>query len=440
MSNPEHVCRRTRELPALLLGELTREQRANLEQHVASCPVCAAQQWAMEDVCARLRAASDTPPAWPLAPAVLTRLDVLRAGERRAVVWRYAAAAAALVIGMGVLGVFWQVRRAELFDLAAALPQPARLKWSVVADRAEPLDPAAAMAQALGWLERTQSEDGHWDAPRWGAQAGYTVGLTALALLALMEEDNAPPSPVVKRGLAFLAAQQSPSGQLGPSNSGTMYNHGLATLVLLEAVAREPDGAWRSTAQRAVDFIVQEQRSSGGWDYTRRLRGAGNTSITIWQLQALLRADVLGFADLSSPIAQGLAWLNARIGEDGRVGYRRPADFPSGSETLTAAGALCLLQAHADAGDERIKRMLAAIRGSVAPEDSIDYYRAYFVQAALGAAGTQDADLGHLSNAVLALQSRTGELAGSWEPADRWSLAGGRVYATAMAILALRAS
>jgi len=68
-----------------------------------------------------------------------------------------------------------------------------------------------------------------------------------------------------------------------------------------------------------------------------------------------------------------------------------------------------------------------------------DYYRAYFVVQALDQApGPEAAQLAaHIRQRVRNRQNTAGPAAGSWSPDDRWGSAGGRVYATAVSLLAL---
>jgi anti-sigma factor RsiW len=415
MSKNEQACSWAEELPALLLGELSAERAAAVGQHLAGCPACAAQHAAFGRVVFRLRAPQAEPPVRDLALVLAT-------------------------VSLGA-AFFWKAHRSAAFDLAATLPPSAIISEpSTIASA--PADRAAAVAQALGWLERTQEADGHWDTARWGAQRVYSVGLTSLALLALSADGRAATEQqraVLARGLDWLAAQQEAHGRLGPEGSATMYNHSMATLALLEGTALETNGAHRAACRRALAFITAAQRPSGGWGYSRGPVENVNTSITVWQLQALLRAEALGFAEVGPQVARGLAWLGERVSAEGRVGYRRADDFPNGAETLTAAGALCLLRSAGGAHDPRIAKMLALVRGTAALPATPDYYRCYFVSAALAAAGGgADPALEQMLGAVLARQTRDGVEAGSWTPGDRWGRAGGRIYATAMAVLALQ--
>jgi hypothetical protein len=439
MSKHEPTCGWAEEIPALLLGELSAARAAEVERHLAGCAACAACRDEFSRVLFRLRAVPTDPPMRDLAPEILARLPAAEQTWQRRNFWLRAAAVFLGLLGLGALSL-WHMHRTASFDLAATVP-PATMKHEPVSVPA-PADRARAVAQAQAWLERTQEADGHWDTARWGAQRMYTVGLTALSLLALSTNEKAPADEqrvALGRGLDWLVAQQDARGQLGPDGSAAMYNHSMATLALLEGAARETNSVYRVAGAKAVAFIMAAQRASGGWGYSRGPSDNVNTSITVWQLQALLRADELGFAGVRPPITRGLAWLGGRVGDTGRMGYRRADDFPNGSETLTAAGALCLLRTPTGARDPRVAQMLALVRGSATQTETPDYYRWYFVSAALAAMGDgSDPALKQLRSAVLARQTRDGVEAGSWLPSDRWGRAGGRIYATALAILALQ--
>ena len=435
------VCARSQELPALLLGELDAARAAEVERHIAECASCAAQREQFSCVLFRLRAPAGVPPVRDLAPDVLARLPVAEAAWRRRSFWLRAAALLLATLGLGS-AIFWHHHRLASFDLASTVP-PSAINHEPSTMSSLPADRTQAIAHAIAWLERTQEADGHWDTARWGAQRMYGVGLTSLALLALSVEGAAVTPQhraALVRGMDWLIAQQDAHGQFGPDGSAAMYNHGLATLALLEGVALTSNTANRAAAALALARITRAQNASGGWGYSRGPAGNVNTSITVWQLQALLRADALGFAEVRPHLARGLAWLGGRIGAEGRVGYRRTDDFPNGAETLTAAGALCLLRSTEGARDQRLARMLALIRGTATQPATPDYYRCYFVSAALAAAGvTADPALAKMRDALLAQQTQDGAEAGSWTPGDRWGRAGGRIYATALAVLALQA-
>ena len=444
MSNHEINCVWAEEIPALLLGELSAARAAEVERHISGCAACAQQREAFGRILFRLRAVSTGQPVRDLTPDILARLPATETmWHHHRILWRAAAVVLAM-LGLGGM-VLWHAHHAAAFDLAATVkpvPVISAVSHEPVPISVAPADRQHAVTEALAWLEHAQERDGHWDTARWGAQPMYTVGLTALSLLALSSDEKmtTPEQRVaIRGGLAWLVAQQNDRGQLGPDGSALMYNHSMATLALLEGLATETNAAHRAACAKALAFITTAQRPSGGWGYSRGAAQNVNTSVTVWQLQALLRADELGFTTVRPHIERGLAWLGERVSAEGRVGYRRADDFPNGSETLTAAGALCLLRHAAGAQDPRVARMLTWVRGTAQTAGAPDYYRWYFISAALAAAGGEaDPALNHLRAVVLARQTHAGADAGSWLPSDRWSRAGGRIYATAMAVLALQ--
>ena len=440
------------ELLSYLQGELTAADQARLEAHVSGCAGCAAGLEAFRGTLQNMELLAVETPALDLAPAILARLaeDDARAahGSDHGFLFRAAAVLVGLLV-TGALGGLWLAGRvpgaqARLPAGHPGLTVPPGAAQDVPA-AALPADDSMAIRQALVWLESAQEPAGCWDAARWGAQPEYTVGVTALALLALGADQPAtldsPRAVILRRGLDYLVRQQNARGQFGPDDSGTMYNQSMATLALLEAWARQPEAAWHAAAGRGLAFIRAEQRTTGGWGYARGPRDAVNASVTVWQLQALTRAGELGFADVRPNVNRGLAWLEQTVNPAGYLGYRRPNDFPFGSDTLTAAGVLCLSKAGVSADSARLARMLPATRAAAVRSPVLDYCRQYFLAAALQAAGDAASRMprDHLRVAVLARQTRAGPAAGSWEPCDRWSGAGGRIYATAMAVLALQA-
>jgi hypothetical protein len=129
--------------------------------------------------------------------------------------------------------------------------------------------------------------------------------------------------------------------------------------------------------------------------------------------------------------------------EDGTFGYRQKRDFPEGSPTLTAMGAMSVLAGAKGVPIPPARRQ--AIKAQVeqlaaAPVETLDYYRRYFLAAALVRLDEESARerLSTLRRELAGRQVRQGPDRGSWLADDRWSSAGGRVYATAMASLSMR--
>jgi hypothetical protein len=178
--------------------------------------------------------------------------------------------------------------------------------------------------------------------------------------------------------------------------------------------------------------------------------------VTAWQLNALLLASSLGWPDSRPAAEKGLAWLATMIDAEGRAGYERPGHFPDGSESLTAMAAFLFGAAPGRSGEVegRGSKVARSLARAVAEERrDVDYYRSFFFAYALhavegtggtggaGGAGGTDATGGPrpVPSALVESQVTEGPYSGSFEPRDRWSVTGGRVYSTAMAALSLQA-
>ncbi len=412
------------DLPAYVRGQLTPEDRARLEEHLKACPACATQAEEFRDILARLAPTGDLAPASrDLAPSILAQIPASAwKPARRPILFPMllrVAALLALLLGVGVL--------------MRDRPTPA------AASSEEPF-----LREATAWLLKTQEPDGHWDAEKWGAQPAYTVGITALALTACLTANpgilEGPQAAAMEKGLRYLLSQQNAEGRLGALGSATPYNHGLGLIALLEAFDLQERPEWKEGLSRALAYVQKNQRESGAWGYPREAADKGNTSITAWQILALLRAEELGWQETRPHINRALAWLEGMADLDGRIGYSRPQDFPHGFETLTAAGALCLLSDGQGRTSDHLPRLLETLHQTARSRQKPDYYRDFFLARALSAEGSETARQlrAELSHALRAGQNRAGEQKGSCDPQDAWSKAGGRVYTTAMAVLAVR--
>jgi len=300
-----------------------------------------------------------------------------------------------------------------------------------------------ARERAAQWLVSAQLPDGRWDVRPGPAPSRHAVGITALAMMALSGErpalDKAAYSPALARAADYLVAQQAPDGRFGAVHSAAMYNTAMSVIALMRAGAGETDAARNSAAERGVAFILATQRPGGGWGYLRQPEGSMNTSITAWQLLALMEAEeAAGRPDVHDAIRRGLDWMATTVDPKGRVGYSAARDFPFGYATLTAAGALCAMKQSA-AAPQLLDAFLQVARET---GTRADIYQHYFVAAALGEYGKPDARerLLELQCALRARQIAAGPDAGAWDSSDRWSSAGGPVYTTSMAMMALQVS
>jgi hypothetical protein len=330
-----------------------------------------------------------------------------------------------------------------------------------------------AVRAALRWLARHQSADGSWAAAGFSAQCAgdkcsgpggrdFDTGDTGLALLAFLgagfshlsrDEFADPARPgktlrfgdAVKNGLKWLVAQQDADGCIGPRRGHYMYDHAIAALALSEAYGMTNASTLQIPAQKAVDFLVAAQNPGKGWRYVA-LSGDNDTSVTGWAAMALKSAEMSGLQFPKSCYEGTRAWFDeVTEGTYSRVGYTRKAG-PKDSLALTAIGVMCRIFMDKNKADPRLSNgcdLLLRDKPKWEPKE-IDYYYWYYGSLALfqfdGPGGAKwRAWNDDMKNVLVKNQNTasTGCRNGSWEPADRWSRQGGRVYATAINALTL---
>jgi hypothetical protein len=179
----------------------------------------------------------------------------------------------------------------------------------------------AAVDKALAYLASKQSEDGRWE-------SAHEIAATSFALLAYYgrgerHDIDCRYRDTVARGLKWLIEQQNAaSGDLRgpkPSRYG-MYEHGIASLALIEAYGVTKDPELRPRALAAIDFIVESQHEEGGWRYIPGEKG--DLSVSGWFVMALASAEMSGLP----------------VPEKTRKGVQRFLDYMSGGQHGGAYG------------------------------------------------------------------------------------------------------
>jgi hypothetical protein len=324
--------------------------------------------------------------------------------------------------------------------------------------------------RGLEFLARSQLADGRWrltefaggteaDMPKLDSDAAAT-GLALLAFFGAGHDHFAGEyRDTVRRGLEFLISVQKPDGDLflpsdDLSNScGWLYSHGIAALALCEAVGMTGDPLVRPAAEKACGFIAASRHPTlGGWRYTPR--SDADLSVSGWMLVAL-RAGDLGGVKTDPAALDGVRMLlaaSATPGDPTRYAYNaRKADqrrTDLSVACMTAVGTLMRLHTGAAAADPEIGaagRVLAGVEPTygTATQNRRDAYLWYYASQALVHTGGPDWQRWYASLvATLEPEQRVaGALGGSWDATgtipDRWGAYGGRVYVTALHLLAL---
>lgn len=355
------------------------------------------------------------------------------------------------------------------------------------------LDPGVSRAikAGLDWLRRHQDADGKWDCDDFAKHtysegdalddsvgAGnptHDVGVTGLALLALIAGDSGPHSDEdldrIRRAAEWLCIQQHPDTGLIPMRASHeyIYDQAIATWALARAEALVelppypdeygpisiPDGV-----RLGVRYLESHRNPTAAWRYEPQ-DGQNDTSVTTWCLLALAAARQGGHAVDQAGFDRAADWVDSVTApETGRIGYisrgdgiaRRPGKhelrFPrERSESATAAG-LCVQSLTGRFTDESVLARSLELVASKPPiwdptAAKIDFVAWFLGTRALrlfGGAHSEDWEW-KLTATLTGNQHGPGDrsTAGSWDPLGPWGEDGGRVMATALGVMSLQA-
>jgi hypothetical protein len=370
----------------------------------------------------------------------------------------------------------------ERLATATVLPTDGRVRdvAEAFARRAKSRPPSAAgsagetadrlVDRGLEFLARSQQPDGRWSLGRFaGAGAGDAPRLqsdtaaTGLALLSFLgaghDHYGGPHRDTVRRGLEYLLSIQKENGDLyvpadDLSNScAWLYSHGIAAIAVCEAVGMTGDPRLRPAAEKACRFITASQhRERGGWRYTPGTDA--DLSVSGWMLVALRSGDLAGVKTEPATLAgiRRLVEASASPADPARYAYnpRSPQQRPSALSIscMTAVGALMRLHTGDTPRAPGVKepcRVLATLLPSYGSSSNRtrDAYLWYYASQVLVHDEGADWDRWYaaLVETLAAQQEAAGAKRGSWDPLgpvpDRWGVYGGRIYVTALHLLAL---
>jgi len=213
---------------------------------------------------------------------------------------------------------------------------------------AAPEEVNQALIKALDWLASKQQKSGSWP--------GYEEAFTGLSLMAFIgakcvEKDY---SVHIQGAINYLKSKYRPSSTFpegsrdaanngGALGSGSMYEHAIATLGLIEALVDLNDPSLEPIAQDAVNLILRSQNTEhkpealggpfkpenqhyGGWRYN-----SGSTtsdlSVSGWQILTLKAAVNAGFSIPDYVFPAAAKFVRSLHGEaDGSFRYDSPGD------------------------------------------------------------------------------------------------------------------
>ena len=343
----------------------------------------------------------------------------------------------------------------------------------------------AAVEAALDWLGRHQAEDGGWGfnhsftpgctCANSGTYEGRT-GATGAALLTYFGAGytfaDGPRAETIRRGLQFLLKSlnidQAGFADLtgGDTGNGGIYQHGLATAALCEALAIDrvlmrmikkdktvrfidPAGneikykdlknlgdVLQNACQLTVNYLAFHQDpKGGGWGY--QPKSAGDTSILGWQVMALISGRSEKVVAPSATWNGINSYLNAVKSNSGYA--YRAGEAPK--KSTTAIGALCRMYT----GGTRSKALKESVvyLGTQGPSLGEMYYNYYATQAIFAWGDDKEEDGEKLwtqwndktRDMLVGLQAKEGHQSGSWISTGHQE--GGRHFATCLAAMTL---
>ncbi len=311
-----------------------------------------------------------------------------------------------------------------------------------------------AVERGLTWIEKHQKPDGSWSLNAFGKQcqghqctghgsAQSDAAATGFALLPFLGDGHThlegKYKNTIRQGISWLVDHQNQDGNLAVGAGGNthMYSHGIATIALCEAYAMSKDAALQKPAQDAINYIVYAQHQpSGGWRY--QPKQPGDTSVVGWQVMALKSGQMAGLVIPPASLELAKKWLKRVEGSgdrQGTFGYTSP----SGTTAMTAEGLLCLEYLGTPRGDARLINgadFLMARLPAAGKETS--YYWYYGTQVMFHMQGTYwQRWNAAMRDMLVETQTKTGPMAGTWDPKDNYEKSGGRIYATALRLLML---
>ncbi|QDU60112.1 hypothetical protein Pan216_09490 [Planctomycetes bacterium Pan216] len=296
-----------------------------------------------------------------------------------------------------------------------------------------------ALAKALAFLRSKQNGDG-------ALGKSHKTALTSLAIMAHLAAGHTLDDPEhgfwLRKSVRYVLQQQEPSGYFGKKDGSRMYGHGIATLMLAEAMGTCSDDQLEREIlrclEKAVKLTIQaaaipkDERYRGGWHYGPNDKTA-DLSLSGWQIMSLHATQQVGIPVPQQTIRGAVEYANRLTTDDGKVGYSAPKqDHPA----LRGLGMLCFA-----IGGELEDPKLESVANRI-EEHPLEwrgpffFYRVYYEAVGMSRSAPEHWKRysNHLESILLENQNEDG----SWPrpPSDNEGNHGD-VYMTSMAALAL---
>jgi hypothetical protein len=296
-----------------------------------------------------------------------------------------------------------------------------------------------AVRRALEYLRQQQKPDG-------SCSEKYPTALTAMAVMAHFAAGHPPADkqygPWLRKSINYVMSKQDPDGYFGQPDGSRMYGHGIATLMLAEALGMprddEMDDSIRKALKKAVQVTInaasihKSPEHAGGWRYTPDATDS-DVSLSAWQLMSLHAAQQVGLTVPEAIITNAVNYTRRMIGPDGKVGYQNPNDE---HPALRGVALLTLVIGHREK-DPIIKKIADRIWADpIAWKGEHFYYRAYYDAVGISRALPEEWEkyLPKYEAVLLPHQREDGSFDTS---VDGEAQGAGPTYTTSMAVMAL---
>lgn len=297
-----------------------------------------------------------------------------------------------------------------------------------------------AIVRALRLLASQQNATGSWNVDI----TGESTAATSLSVMAFLAAGHVPGEgpygQIIDRGVEYVLSHQEANGMIiDRRGHGPMYDHGISTLMLAEITgmtSKEKAAPLRRVLENGVRVILKAQqvrkgrRESGGWRYQLNSEDS-DLSVTGWQLLALRAAKDIGCDVPVERIEQAVGYVKKCASGRG-FGYQ-PGN--GATSTLTAAGVLCL-QVCDHFEDREVEGGIEFLQRQPLRYDQEWYFYGAYYHAISGykfGGPDWERTKSLLFQDLLVNQHPLG----GWEAKNGNERAQGRVYSTALGVLAL---
>ncbi len=296
-----------------------------------------------------------------------------------------------------------------------------------------------AIRRALEFIRKEQDPSG-------SLGKKHETAMTSMGIMAHLAAGVTPNDPEhgawMQRSLRFVISQQDSNGYLGKNDGSRMYGHGIATLMLAEALGMTKDDELeerlRLSLERAVAVTVnaakvnKNEQHKGGWHYQPH-DGDSDLSLSGWQLMSLHATQQVGITVPEEVIMGAVDYAKRLTTDDGKVGYtNKGQDHPAlrGLSLLSF-----MIGGQHDA--PQIERVVSRIQSDpISWQGQWFFYRAYYDAVGMSrAAPTQWEKYGPLLEKILVDHQAQD---GAWDaPPGGNEKEQGKIYMTSMAVFAL---